>query len=259
MFGRVELVAFEELSDECLADIAVLNELTHLRGNVNDDSSHVSQVGIESLKSLSHIEDLYIVGSGFTDALLGEWFSARPPIRSAEVKRTGADARTLHELSQIPSLARFDFFSTSVSDDDFAKLESYPNLQELMLNGPQLGDHAAEWASHSSELRDLQLKTPHLTDYGLECIARLPKLQNLLLWNCEHITEDGIVHLESLIDLKLLLMPAHLVTPTTVESILRMPSIQHLHVSGTIINGDLRKQLSLRLYVTELQMEESTP
>ncbi len=258
-FGRVERVIFRELSDESLTNIAMLNEVTDLRGNVVDAPVTVTQEGISALKSLSHLQDLYIVGPGFSDDLLADWFSARPPLRSVEVNRTGADANALHELSQIPSLARLDLFSETLTDEDFETLDAYFGLQELTLNGPLLGDHSAEWLSSSSHLQSLHLTAPHLTDRGMECISRLPELQSLLLWECPEVTDTGIAHLESMKHLQLLCISVRLVTAASVESMLRIPSLQHVHVAGSIDNADLRTRLSQKVNLMEFGSDSSLP
>lgn len=187
--AEVTVEALTQLPDE-------LDSLALYGKNVNDDAlTHVSRMtglrsltivesrvtdeGLDNIKALPQLERLSLGGSGITDA--------------------GVD--------RLKNLSRLTFLClsyTQISDAALTCLAGLSELRELRLGGTKITGSKLTDLAVLGDLQQLTLDRTGLNDDGLRALASLTQLESLELQSNDEITDDGIVHLEALRNLRTL-------------------------------------------------------
>ncbi len=253
------------VTDETLSHVGVLHE-ARLLGLVENDRQPITDRGLASLRPFERLEEVHVMGRGFTDEALAELFATRPPLEEVFLIDTGAGRQTLKVLSEIPSIRELYILSRELDDEAYRDLAPLPELSDIYAMG--LGDQGAEWLatctaienvvalnsgmsdvglcrlSNSTDISSLDLYRTSVSDGGLECLAKLNRLRRLTLIECPLITASGISRLPDLPELQILSLSANLLTPESVARLQELPELRSLAIYGTISTPELRATTS---------------
>lgn len=123
-------------------------------------------------------------------------FSKMPALRSLGVGCRNVDDRALSRLPQFPSLR--ELTPIGFQDDGFAHIGRCPRLERLTcMYCRETGDAATR------HIADLRLKyyyagLTRITDRSLEVLGRMQSLQQVDLYECNGVTDAGLVYLKDL-------------------------------------------------------------
>lgn len=201
------LLGNNRLTDEHLANLAGLTELSSLAIVGEQD---FTAKGLESVKTLTHLSDLYLTGADVTDDGLA-------PIK---------------KLTNLKLLYLMN--NPRVSDAGLEHLKGLTKLSVLFLNGTSVTDRGLEHLAEMRNLWTLHLGSTKITDTGLERIKKLvPKMSGGLLLTDTNVTNDGVAHLSELDDLTFLRLEKTKVTDAGLEHLKNLPNLQRLWLSET--------------------------
>src|SRR4029453_19552944 len=89
----------------------------------------------------------------------------------------------------------------NVGDAGMEHVATLPNLKRLILRGTKISNDGANSLSRLGQLRYFSLEATSVTDVGMPAIGRMKELRELGLPRT--ITDDGLLHLQSLTNLRL--------------------------------------------------------
>ena len=162
--------------------------------SVDLSTSKVTDAGLEHLKGLSHLRQLYLYDTQVTDAGLKHLrgLSQLQKLFLANTKVTDAGLEQLKRLSQLQTL---DLMNTQVTDAGLRHLKGLSQLRELFLANTKVTDAGLEHLKGLSQLQTLDLNGTKVTDAGLEHLKGLSQLRELHLFGTK-VTEAGVKDLQ---------------------------------------------------------------
>jgi Leucine Rich repeat len=126
---------------------------------------------------------------------------------------------------------------------EVAHVSIFVDIQKGMATGPNnlavRVDDLMMVLRTQSGIRTLQLGGDTMTDKGLESIADLTNLKELVLWWATEITDAGVAHLSPLRHLQLLDISLSRVTDEGVRSLAMLPELEELGLQGKFTNKSL--------------------
>lgn len=260
--GQLEGLA--ALKDLWLAGNPQLGDpaVKHLQGlpalqMLNLSSSQVSDAGLEQLRPLTHLRELYLRRTRITDdglkhltGMTSLWklsigcnriasagLPHLTPLKNLEVlDLQGAQIvdKDLALLAGFPKLRGLELGDTSITDAAMVYLSSLPRLQRLRLNGVPITDAGiAELAKLKTRMPlELDLRRTRVTDQGLSCL----KGRKLHALRVEDTVVDGsgLEHIAHS-DVKILALCRTRIDDRDLEQIARIDSLRSLWLDGTAI------------------------
>lgn len=223
------LAAGDRTADQHLSEMAEL-QTEHARITSWDlaDSS-VTETGLAVLKLLPNLQTLNLSGVGLTDGGLAQ-IAEMQSLETLVLSRATLNASGLQQLASLPQLVSLDLTSTRMTDADLTSLEGFSSLQELNLSRTETTGFGLAvlrkaglplktlhlsftrlpanggagvldgWAS----LEYLDLRRCGLTDNDLKFVGSCGSLHTLILAQNEHLTANGMLHLQQLSCLRVL-------------------------------------------------------
>jgi WD40 repeat protein/Leucine-rich repeat (LRR) protein len=190
------LVADEGL--EVLGKLPVLTEL-NLGSGIGDE-------GLAKLKDLKQLRRLSLADADFSDAGLAH-LRGMTALEELDLSRTPVTDAGLAHLKSLTNLKRLDLSGTGVSDAGLAHLSALKKLTSIRLEEmPKLTGTGLEHLRGATGITELQLYTTGVTDAGLRGLKDLVQLRTLIL--PERITDDGLLNLVKLTNLRSINLPA---------------------------------------------------
>ncbi|CAI5458031.1 unnamed protein product [Closterium sp. Yama58-4] len=178
---------------------------------------------ILELKNLSSISDTALSHA-----------SAMPCLTSIDLdKSSGFSAEGMKHLYKLPQLQRLSLRTVAVSDDHLEGIAAASKLQNISLTNSKVTDAGLQL------LTGLPLKTLELnccqgvTAAGMAHVGRVTGLESLFLENV-NTGGDGLQHLTSLTNLKLLALPTG-ITDSGMEHVRHLTALQHLDMTASAV------------------------
>jgi hypothetical protein len=172
-------VSFEFSQKPTDADLATLKALTKLRRLAVLDAPEVTDAGLEHVKGLPELDDLYLGKTGITDD-------------------------GLKHVAEMTKLRKLSVRITAVGNKGFAHLAGLKKLEHLDATETKVTDDGLKHLAGLTELRNLELSYTKVSDDGLAHLEGLTKLETLRLNQCPRITGKAVPHLNKLTGLRLL-------------------------------------------------------
>jgi hypothetical protein len=166
-------------------------------GGVHDFSAERDRV--TSLLGIDHFEHVASIlgGPRFNDEVYSRIGRLRQVETLITYPATVTDAGMAH-LGHVTGLRKLQVTTRRASAASVANLADMKHLRTLRLYGIPVADDGLEALARMSELHELVLDSPRITDAGLgRHIARLPALESLEL-HSPGITDAGVAHLSRL-------------------------------------------------------------
>ncbi len=254
---EVDTIWAEAATDETLLHAAALHEAERV-ALVESETHPITRRGAECLPPFERLEELELLGPGFTDDAIASMLAARPPLHTVHLFDTGASRQTLMAVSRMKSIEELTIMTRSLHDENFRDLQSLESLTYIMVTGG--GDECLKWLAHSHELASINLYfTPItddglrylrafpklevlcidgglLTDAGLQYLAEIPTLRELCLIECPNLSDEGISWLPDLPELESLAIPAELLTWESIARLKELPQLSLLEVHGSLMH-----------------------
>ena len=127
----------------------------------------------------------------------------------------------LIHLRTLTDLQHLGLFDSNINGTGIAHLSALPSLERLYLQRAKLTDVGLQSISRLKNLRELALSgNREISNAGLKSLAVLHRLESLSLMNCWGLTDECLIHLESLTNLTSLRTAGSRITPGA-EKVLR--------------------------------------
>lgn len=133
----------------------------------------------------------------------------------------------------------FDFFhdvvqvSLNYSEDSGKREENHNPTDEALQHLPEF-----------SNLRVLLLSDSQASDASMQYLARLKKLECLMMWDVTNVTDAGAAHLENLQNLNYIHLSSSQITDKTLIMFARMPKIRGLSLQFNDFSDEGLKHVS---------------
>jgi hypothetical protein len=135
---EVDSVWATAATDETLLHVAALHEAKRV-ALVESETHPITRRGAGSLRPFERLQELELLGQGFTDDAIAGMLTATPALQSVYLVDTGATRQTLIAISR-SSLENLIVLTRSLSDEDFRDLEPVNSLTDVEVTGA--GDDA---------------------------------------------------------------------------------------------------------------------
>ena len=209
------------------------------------DLSFLAGIGEDDLQFL------YLSGeSGRTiPAPTGTIFLSNPTI-------TDADLRFIRRLR---SLRELNLVGVKMSDFGFTQLSALTSLEILDIYEMEIGDAGMEQIGNLTSISELHIGKSNLTDKGLAEIGRLHSLRKLVIWETPHISDAGLMHLQSLTQLEYLDLRSTPISDRGLVHLQSIRSLKRLLLQGIQITPNGVASLKAALPNTQVEVFTPTP
>lgn len=146
---------------------------------------------------------------------------------------TKTDSRLLDAIGTIPSLIVIDIRGISEIDTAvFANIAKNPTLQVLRAAQVGIAERDLTVVELSSELRVLDVSGTEISDEGVANIGRrCPKLLDLSLARCSHLTEKCTETISKMPNIRILDVATRVITQASAENLAKISSLSLLIVN----------------------------
>jgi len=159
---------------------------------------------------------------------------------------TTVDDRFCESAQHLVALKTISLIWTDVTDAGLASLARIKSLRRINLSECTITDCGIRSIS-SLPLVRLSLRRCSITDDALALIGGMNSLYFLDISYCFCVTDAGVAELRRLTSLRCLMVAYCNITDQCVDSILEIPSLKELDISGTCLSDDRLYMLSDRL------------
>ncbi|WP_197441396.1 leucine-rich repeat domain-containing protein [Thalassoglobus neptunius] len=229
--GQETIVALD-LTSGLLGDVDLqpISKLSNLR-SLNLTKVPISGAGLNALAGLDQLEELILDSTQVGDDV-GDVLKQMKSLKVLSLRQTGISDQVFTSLAKIPQLEVLHLDGNKVlRGKDFAifvEQGSFQSLKELTAADSQLGfygfrtadrltnlevlkisnsgvhDGALEPISGCQKLRELDLSSNNIGDAGIVPLKKLKALESLKLAGCQSVTNDALVTIRTMKQLKLL-------------------------------------------------------
>ncbi|VGO12337.1 Internalin-A [Pontiella desulfatans] len=250
--------------------MAIVGELTSLKGLRLSSESVITCKGFSHLARLSALEELMIGWKGYEGNGLVH-LSQLPSLEYLYLSGFETGSEGLVYLGNIPSLQRLEF--SDIRGEAIAALPDMPSLKTLAIKSKNPEFIPTSQLVNFTGLESLSL-SGCFTDDGLAPLKELPALQDISLLHklfsgrnvitdeglahlgkiqslesvriyTGHFTDKGLEHLSGLKKLKKLQMPnARHVTDSGMQSVASIGHLETLYLNGSLLTHEGMRQLA---------------
>ena len=149
------------------------------------------------------------------------------------------DMKEMASLGELHHLTYLELATDYFGDAAIAHLAGLERLEELDLRGALVSDGGLRAIAGLQSLRVLRVGSrrvesdvPEITDAGMECIAKLSRLEELDIEGCR-VSDKGVKVLRSLPRLRTLDLSLTDITDATLEEIERFPRLERVNITET--------------------------
>jgi len=191
--------------DEAIAALQELGGKVTVDGNkaaikVRLGYSKITDAGLEHLKGLTELKELFLNNTDITDAGLVH-LKGLTNLEMLIIRKTRITDAGLVHLKGLTNLQGLGFTNTNVSDAGLVHLERLTKLERLWLTQTRITDAGLVHLKGLTKLEGLNLSSTKVSDAGLVHLKEMTRLQGLGLWDTK-VTDAGLVHLEGLTKLE---------------------------------------------------------
>ena len=219
-----------------------LSNHEHL-GQLNLQGDGLTDGGIEMLAELPVLRSLHINSTSISDAALAS--IARLPLTALILKNTRISIAELPQIGQL-QLHLLQLFDRELTDQDFETIvQTFPNLEQLKLDGCSFSQSALASLDGLEKLKVLSLSQTTVNDEGMQSIARLRTLTNLYL-DATDITDVSLaLAANSLLNLQYFSVRENsTITDKGLENLLPASNLIYFWASPGTFSTDARKRFN---------------
>ncbi len=183
-------------SNECLILLSGMSSVRRVYVGGGGNANPLSMHAIAGLNSLSGLKDLvFNAVSDFDDKHLDE-LKFLPQVEKLALWNHRATDTSLSKLNRFPNVVEIQFGNSSgYSGDGLKSLTPMPSVKKVGFSLSGFDDSAVSYLSCFPSLESLALGETKITDTGIREIAKLKKLTELEIQDC-NVTPDGVNFLQ---------------------------------------------------------------
>ncbi len=190
----------KNFSDRGMVHIKNMKSLKML--SFHEDLSYISDAGLADISEIPNLEYLCLHAmKNITDKGIAHLTKMRS-LKQLHIESAKITDKGLLSLSRIKTLEHLELPGplNGITDTGVSSLGTLPNLKSLKINQPLRAedyytDKSLEALANCKKLEKLGIGSPGITDVGLSYVAKLPNLNELLLFNCDNITNEGLANM----------------------------------------------------------------
>lgn len=198
-FTKMPLLEKVILVKASLTDRGVsrLTTLTHLKGLSIGDHPKINGECLKDIAGMQSLEILSLDGSrNLNDDAFAELVEM-PHLRMLTLNWTRVGEEAFTHISRFRELEELIVDSPNITDGCIQSLSSHSQLRLLRLHGGKISDKGLVELTSLSALKRLYLTNySDISDEGIQCLAKIGGLESILFDSCENITESGISQLQ---------------------------------------------------------------
>ena len=161
----------------------------HLESVTVDSHYYFEDSNMGGIRKLGNLKKFAIRNSRYSTAASLELLSEAPALESLELYECG-QITSLYALARIRKLTHLSIIPEDTLS--FASLVECKNLKSIKLGGSSsIDDSALKSLARVASLESVDLTNTSVTDEGLAELGKLPKLQKLILKDCDSITGEA--------------------------------------------------------------------
>lgn len=195
-------------------------------------------------QSEKHVETVKDMKMGYSETT---W---NPATRECEISLE-------REVNANPNRTEATFEQLNLSEKGIKQIARLRKLEVVNFTGSTFKD---SWLKHLEKLplKHLNLTATDITNNGLESVARMKKLQELILEELPSMNDESIRILKPLQKLKKLHLKGAKITARGIKELAAFPLLSDLHISDVDANDDFLSSLSDLEGLKELTLKQST-
>ena len=199
------------------------------------ETSEATDAGLEHLRGLTHLAELYLNGTRVTDSGLVHLVRL-PSLRVLDLSGLPLTDAGLATTCRLKTLRNLVVIHTQVTDAGLNHLKNLTDLDTLYLGETQITDAGLVHLQGLKNLHVLGLSKTSVTNAGLAQLAGLAKLEALYL-NETQVTDGGLAHLAAVTALRTLSLKHTAVSDVGLQHVEGLNNLRSLVLEGTRI-GD---------------------
>lgn len=201
----------------------------------------ITDAGLIHLRGLRRLKYLDLGDTQITDAGLTNLQGLLPQLEVLRLYGTKVTDAGLRQLKESRQLKLLDLSGTKVTDAGLPCLTELPQLVALYLGDTEVGDAGLRHVKGLSHLGELALSNTRITDAGMEYVGGFKQLAGLLL-DGTNVTDAGLKHLKGLDQLQSLSLSGTDVTDAGLESLRGLSRLQGLDLTETDVSDQAMKK-----------------
>ncbi len=264
-----ECKSFGDADLATVSSLPQLAELSLIQTKVDDASfKHLlAATSLEKLllahtggsgSGLEYLAKLNLTGLAIhSRTVTSEGLSSLPRIASLkelDLQCPAIKIENLPSLTPLTQLERLDCGLMQLGNRGIERLTGLANLRILMLDASDLKDDAVAGLNSLVELRELELSSGSFTNAGLKLLA-LPKLVNLSLTGCIHVTDSGLHNLGGFKSLRYLDLMDAGVVGKDFTGLASVPTLERVSMSSGQFEGNDQSISRLKQILPNCEVE----
>jgi hypothetical protein len=163
----------------------------------------------------------------------------------------------LLQLKSCSTLKSLSIHGARFTPTDWSLFQNFPALQKLELDHSGVTDSALKELCALSQLKSLLIHGSQLIDQGLDLIGQLTRLEELKLDGSKGITDEGIVKLAPLENLRFLDLHHAKITGEGFEHLTTLTQLRKLNIHGTRASDIGMKAIAKLSALEELRIDQN--
>ncbi|KYQ89175.1 hypothetical protein DLAC_10420 [Tieghemostelium lacteum] len=197
----------------------------------------VTDVGIRNIKNLVHLEELYLRNTLISDKGVA-FFDALNQLNTLDLSKTKITDQSMLMVSGFLKLQHLFLAETAVSDKGIQQIIKLPLMQLNLSNCVNITNQGLFFITYFGEtLRILDLFQTKIFGAGLVNFKKLSKLQSITLPGRDGFTDQSVVHLNNLVNIRKLDLNDY-IHLTSIVPLTNVINLVELHLSNTKITDD---------------------
>lgn len=223
-------LAGAEVTGTGLDALLMLPNLKTLSFGVYNSGAPIDDKGMKVIGQLPNLEDLNLSATRVTDEGF-QYIQNLKTLKNLTLDYTVITDSGLQYLVGLDELSKLRFQrenGAGLGDEAAKHLSRLPKLSDLTVDWNLTSEGIAH-LSNAPALKDLSLGHT-TTDEDLAEVAKMTALTEFSVQNCK-ITDAGIAHLTSLVNLESILLHGTKATPACIDTIVSFPKLKRLYFS----------------------------
>ncbi len=236
-----------------------LEQIDALKGNLNSlRSIRVSDnASTSAISQFPSLRNVYLYSQGITDEGVAK-LAGLKELRVVNLIQTAVTDDGAKFLNSVPNLKEFGCFGTSLTQVALMHIVNPKGVTKLNLRASAITDEGLVAALPSfPNLESLELsENDAITDKCVAAIVALPKIVDVNFWLTK-VSDAGVAQLEDKQLKRLNLDNIPEITNKSIESAVKIKSLEFLHLGKTSVNDEGIHLLATMPNLTELHLTQS--
>ncbi len=216
------------IADDGLLELSRISTLESLsmRGMTFTDGDFRGLPPPRSLQSLD-------ISGGTIGSQSGNWIGRMPALDYLALERSEVSSDFWKELADGSRVTCITIGECSLPEQSLRNLSFMSNLTALSIRRSTFDDAELQYLALMHQLADLRIENcVDVSDKGVRHLGTAADLEILSLVGCSSLTDACIAELEGMPRLRSLNLPHTLITLASIESLRKIPNLDHIYVES---------------------------